>query len=142
MARDFGANRSLENGGILYVFPIFQTDKLGQEIRQLPQSIYSEIPYVNMPKKRVFSHCAAPFPNLHLVHNFSAPANQRFLNFTNPSCKIQNCRVILISLMKGAAIMAEGSILQQAHSLKQELITHRRWLHSHAEVGFDLPQTR
>ena len=38
--------------------------------------------------------------------------------------------------------MAEGSILQQAHSLKQELITHRRWLHSHAEVGFDLPQTR
>ena len=28
---------------LCYVFPIFQTDKLGQKIRQLPQSIYSEV---------------------------------------------------------------------------------------------------
>lgn len=38
--------------------------------------------------------------------------------------------------------MAEDSILQQAQFLKTELIAHRRWLHSHAEVGFNLSQTR
>lgn len=32
-------------------------------------------------------------------------------------------------------------ILEEAKSLKDELITHRRWLHAHAETGFKLHQT-
>lgn len=33
-------------------------------------------------------------------------------------------------------------ILQEARAMSRELTHHRRWLHAHAEVGFDLPQTR
>ena len=33
-------------------------------------------------------------------------------------------------------------MLQQAMNLKEELTAHRRWLHAHAEMGFDLEKTR
>ena len=33
-------------------------------------------------------------------------------------------------------------MLQQAMKLKKELTAHRRWLHAHAETGFDLTDTR
>lgn len=33
-------------------------------------------------------------------------------------------------------------ILEEASKLQEELTAHRRWLHSHAEVGFDLQETR
>lgn len=33
-------------------------------------------------------------------------------------------------------------ILEEAKKLEPELIAHRRWLHSHAETGFDLENTR
>lgn len=33
-------------------------------------------------------------------------------------------------------------ILQEARALRGELVTHRRWLHAHAETGFDLTHTR
>lgn len=32
-------------------------------------------------------------------------------------------------------------ILSEAASLQDELVKHRRWLHKHAEVGFQLPET-
>ena len=32
--------------------------------------------------------------------------------------------------------------LQEAMALKDEIVSHRRYLHQHAELGFDLTQTR
>ena len=37
-ARDFGTSESMKNAGILNVFPIFHTARLGQKIRRSPQS--------------------------------------------------------------------------------------------------------
>ena len=37
-ARDFGTSESMKNAGILDVFPIFHTARLGQKIRRSPQS--------------------------------------------------------------------------------------------------------
>ena len=37
-ARDFGTSESMKNAGILDVFPIFRTARLGQKIRRSPQS--------------------------------------------------------------------------------------------------------
>ena len=37
-ARDFGTSESMENAGILDVFPIFHTARLGQKIRRSPLS--------------------------------------------------------------------------------------------------------
>ena len=34
------------------------------------------------------------------------------------------------------------NILNDAKSLEQQIIAHRRWLHTHAETGFDLNQTK
>ena len=34
-----------------------------------------------------------------------------------------------------------GTILQQAHTLQEKITSHRRWLHAHPEVAFDLPET-
>ena len=36
-ARDFGPSERMENAGILDVFPIFHTARLGQKIRRSPQ---------------------------------------------------------------------------------------------------------
>ena len=36
-ARDFGSSESMKNAGILNVFPIFHTARLGQKIRRSPQ---------------------------------------------------------------------------------------------------------
>ena len=36
-ARDFGTSESMKNAGILAVFPIFHTARLGQKIRRSPQ---------------------------------------------------------------------------------------------------------
>ena len=36
-ARDFDPSESMENAGILDVFPIFHTARLGQKIRRSPQ---------------------------------------------------------------------------------------------------------
>ena len=36
-ARDFAPSESMENAGILCVFPIFHTARLGQKIRRSPQ---------------------------------------------------------------------------------------------------------
>lgn len=33
-------------------------------------------------------------------------------------------------------------IMEEANALQEEIVSHRRWLHSHAEVGFDLHETR
>ena len=33
-------------------------------------------------------------------------------------------------------------ILEEAKALQEELTAHRRWLHAHAEVAFDLVQTK
>lgn len=35
--RDFVPDEGLESAGILYVFPTFQTERLGQKIRRKPQ---------------------------------------------------------------------------------------------------------
>ena len=35
-----------------------------------------------------------------------------------------------------------NTILTDAKALHEEIVRHRRWLHSHAEVGFDLKQTK
>ena len=37
-ARDFGTSESMKNAGILDVFPIFHTARLGQKIRRSPLS--------------------------------------------------------------------------------------------------------
>ena len=37
-ARDFGTSERMKNGGILDLFPIFRTARLGQKIRRSPQS--------------------------------------------------------------------------------------------------------
>lgn len=36
----------------------------------------------------------------------------------------------------------EKSLLAEAKEIQQQLVNHRRWLHQHAETGFDLPQTK
>ncbi len=36
----------------------------------------------------------------------------------------------------------EKSLLTEAEKIQQQLINHRRWLHQHAETGFDLPETK
>lgn len=36
----------------------------------------------------------------------------------------------------------EQALLTQAKALQEELVNHRRWLHQHPGVGFDLTQTR
>ena len=33
-------------------------------------------------------------------------------------------------------------IIKRSKQLQEELVRHRRWLHQHPEVGFDLPQTK
>ena len=38
--------------------------------------------------------------------------------------------------------MTKEQILQQAKELEQEIKKHRRWLHAHAETGFDLTETK
>ena len=38
------ANRGIENGGILCVFPAFDTEEWTEKIRSRPQTIYSEVP--------------------------------------------------------------------------------------------------
>ena len=40
-----------------------------------------------------------------------------------------------------AVCMKEKDILQEAKNLQEELTAHRRYLHEHAETGFDLPKT-
>ena len=34
------------------------------------------------------------------------------------------------------------NVLTESRNLKEELISHRRWLHAHAETGFDLAETK
>ena len=34
------------------------------------------------------------------------------------------------------------TLIRQAEELRDELVAHRRWLHSHAETGFDLTETK
>ena len=43
-ARDFSSNRGIGNGGILCVFPVFDTEEWAEKIRSRPQTIYSEVP--------------------------------------------------------------------------------------------------
>lgn len=38
--------------------------------------------------------------------------------------------------------MQKEQILTEAKAISEEIITHRRWLHCHAETGFDLSETR
>lgn len=38
--------------------------------------------------------------------------------------------------------MTKEQLLQEAKGLEAEIITNRRWLHSHAETGFELAQTK
>ena len=38
--------------------------------------------------------------------------------------------------------MNNEQILQEAQALQEEMRSHRRWLHAHAETGFDLEQTK
>ena len=42
--RDFSSNRGIESEGILYVFPVFDTEEWAEKIRSQPQTIYSEVP--------------------------------------------------------------------------------------------------
>lgn len=35
----------------------------------------------------------------------------------------------------------KSKILEEANQLLDQIITHRRWLHAHAEIGFDLQET-
>lgn len=37
--------------------------------------------------------------------------------------------------------MTKDTILHSAHTMEREIIAYRRWLHSHAENGFDLQET-
>lgn len=36
----------------------------------------------------------------------------------------------------------ENPILTEAKAMERQLTAHRRWLHTHAETGFDLPETK
>ena len=38
--------------------------------------------------------------------------------------------------------MNKEQILKEANALQEEMRAHRRWLHAHAETGFDLTQTK
>lgn len=38
--------------------------------------------------------------------------------------------------------LLKEQIMQEASDLYQEIVSHRRWLHAHAETGFDLTQTK
>ena len=37
--------------------------------------------------------------------------------------------------------MTKEQILQETAALREKMKTYRRWLHSHAETGFDLTET-
>ena len=37
--------------------------------------------------------------------------------------------------------MTKDQILQESKTLEEEIVSHRRWLHSHAETGFELTET-
>ena len=38
--------------------------------------------------------------------------------------------------------MVKNQIMQEAKSIQEEILAHRRWLHAHAETGFDLTETK
>ena len=38
--------------------------------------------------------------------------------------------------------MTKEQLLSEAKALQEEIVTHRRWLHTHAETGFDLNETK
>ena len=38
--------------------------------------------------------------------------------------------------------MTKESVLHSAQAISQEIVGHRRWLHAHAETGFDLQETK
>ena len=38
--------------------------------------------------------------------------------------------------------MTKEQVLQEAGGLLEEMRSHRRWLHAHAETGFDLAETK
>ena len=38
--------------------------------------------------------------------------------------------------------MTKEQILQEAAALQEEIKSHRLWLHTHAETGFDLTETK
>ena len=38
--------------------------------------------------------------------------------------------------------MTKEQILQEAKALQEEIKSHRLWLHTHAETGFDLTETK
>ena len=38
--------------------------------------------------------------------------------------------------------MTKQHLLEEAGSLQEEMLSHRRWLHQHAETGFSLPETK
>lgn len=38
--------------------------------------------------------------------------------------------------------MTKEQLFQEAQALQEEMLTHRRWLHAHAETGFDLIETK
>jgi len=42
--RDFSSNRGIGNGGILYVFPVFDAEEWTEKIHSRPKAIYSEVP--------------------------------------------------------------------------------------------------
>ena len=44
VARDSDSAESAEIAGILFVFPNFSTERMGQKTRHKPQTIYSEVP--------------------------------------------------------------------------------------------------
>ena len=38
--------------------------------------------------------------------------------------------------------MTKEQIMQEAAALQEEIKAHRLWLHTHAETGFDLTETK
>ena len=70
-ARDFGTSESTKNAGILDVFPIFRTARLGQKIRRSPQSPLCGAALVSIlfssRQKAHFLERSAPFVIEHVI---------------------------------------------------------------------------
>ena len=69
-ARDFGTSESMKNAGILDVFPIFHTARLGQKIRRSPQFPPSGVALISKsPRSGTISYISylvsyiSPFPS-------------------------------------------------------------------------------
>ena len=102
-----------------------------------------------------FSHCFAPFSRVH-IRNSTPLGGDCYIHLTteasyNAHHFTTNCFYCqaLINMIVGFALILclvehtnrMDTLLLDAKKLQHELVGHRRYLHAHAETGFDMGKT-